>query len=164
MALAIEVINRLVRYDSDKGALFWKERENFRESGNEVGRRSTQKYKRVSIGGKCLMLHRVVYFIHHGVWPETIDHIDGDGHNNRIENLRAATYQENNRNRTSTPTSGQKGVYKQANGTYTVNLKMDGKSKHYGSGMTLEEATMKAQKIITEAHGVFAHATAVENV
>jgi hypothetical protein len=58
--------------------------------------------------------HRIIWSLVHGDIPEgyVIDHIDGDGCNNRIENLRCVTPQINSRNRKlpSTNTSGVMGV------------------------------------------------------
>ena len=46
---------------------------------------------------KCIHLHRFIYELKNGEIPEGyfIDHIDGNGLNNQIENLRLATSQEN---------------------------------------------------------------------
>jgi len=45
-------------------------------------------------------LHRQVWIYHNGAIPAgmTIDHIDRDKNNNQINNLRLATYSENNKN------------------------------------------------------------------
>lgn len=59
--------------------------------------------------------HRALWEAVHGPIPHgfVIDHINGNGHDNRIENLRAVTMQVNNHNRGATKrnTSGHKGVY-----------------------------------------------------
>ena len=43
---------------------------------------------------------RLCWLLHYGDWPEnTIDHIDRNPLNNKIENLRDVTQAENNRNK-----------------------------------------------------------------
>ena len=51
--------------------------------------------------------------MHHGYIPSNIDHIDGVGANNRIENLRQASVSENmyNTKMNTVNTSGFKGVH-----------------------------------------------------
>lgn len=72
------------------------------------------KYIRISIKEKRILAHRIVWLYVHGMWPdEYIDHIDGNGLNNRIENLRAATKAENCRNRRPIESkSGFRGVFR----------------------------------------------------
>lgn len=43
--------------------------------------------------------HRVIFHMHHGYCPKVIDHINRIKTDNRVENLREATHQENARNR-----------------------------------------------------------------
>lgn len=45
------------------------------------------------------LAHRVVWYLHHGYWPENIDHINGIRTDNRICNLREVTHEENCQNR-----------------------------------------------------------------
>lgn len=70
----------------------------------------------VKIDSKKWRIHRILYSIYHGkLVPENldIDHIDGNGVNNTIENLRAVTDSQNlcNSRRKSNNRSGVKGVY-----------------------------------------------------
>jgi HNH endonuclease len=61
------------------------------------------RYINTTINGKhCRFLaHRLAWLYVHGVWPkEQIDHIDRDNSNNRISNLREATFMENQYNKT----------------------------------------------------------------
>jgi len=56
--------------------------------------------------------HELAWVVHFGIWPTEIDHIDGDGLNNKLTNLREVTRLENNKNhrRQSNNTSGVSGV------------------------------------------------------
>jgi hypothetical protein len=50
---------------------------------------------------KRVLLHRMVYLLAHGYLPETVDHINRNPSDNRVENLRAATKREQQSNRSS---------------------------------------------------------------
>jgi len=53
----------------------------------------------VSVGGKRLRSHKIVWYIFYNEIPQYIDHIDRDVKNNRIENLRPCTNSQNQRNK-----------------------------------------------------------------
>jgi hypothetical protein len=56
-------------------------------------------YQYLEIGDSRVYAHRAVWAMHYGEWPKgQIDHRDGDGMNNRIDNLRDATHAQNQRN------------------------------------------------------------------
>lgn len=65
---------------------------------NGAGRGTRYRVCRVSIAKKPVRLrqHRVIWCMEHGSWPKgDIDHLDGNGLNNRLENMRLVTRQEN---------------------------------------------------------------------
>jgi hypothetical protein len=71
------------------------------------------KYWQICIDGQIYRAHRLAWFYVYGEWPkEHIDHIDGCGTNNRIDNLRDVTNQKNHTNTkvAKNNTSGVKGV------------------------------------------------------
>lgn len=55
-------------------------------------------YLRFTHKSKYYFAHRVAWFLHHGYWPDCIDHINHNKTDNRIENLRDVTRLENNMN------------------------------------------------------------------
>ena len=82
---------------------------------------SDRFYLRVCLGGKRLYAHRLIWVIVTGEQPEDIDHIDGDGLNNKWDNLRSVSHSMNGRNQKlpGNNTSGTAGVFierTQANG------------------------------------------------
>jgi hypothetical protein len=58
-----------------------------------------KSYIRLQIFGVHYMAHRIIWFYMYGVWPDYIDHIDGNGINNKIDNLREVKYSENLKNK-----------------------------------------------------------------
>ena len=68
------------------------------KQGDRAGYIDPRGYVYVMIDAKQYYMHRVVYFLFNGYFPETIDHINRDKSDNRIENLRAASQNENSYN------------------------------------------------------------------
>jgi hypothetical protein len=89
-----------------------------------------------------------------------VDHINGDGIDNRKENLRLCTHAENSRNRGRAKhnTSGHKGVWfsKQSN-RFIAETRLNGKKIHVGSFKTAEEASEAYKAKALEVHGDFAN-------
>jgi hypothetical protein len=66
------------------------------EVGEEVGSRRADGYLLVKVKCRGFLVHRVVWFLAYGSWPEmSIDHIDGDKKNNHPDNLRLVSHSEN---------------------------------------------------------------------
>lgn len=85
----------IFRYDPETGYLYrrvgpWVLKE--RKVGTPIGR---GMYLQVSVGTKAYYVHRIIYFLVHGIWPDIIDHKDGDTWNNKDSNLREATHSQN---------------------------------------------------------------------
>ena len=79
-----------------------------------------------------------------GEWTKGfIDHIDGDGLNNRFANLRVATPAENNVNRPApaSNTSGMKGAsWSKTNSRWLAHISFERKTYHLGFYDTAAEA------------------------
>jgi len=118
----------------------------FRKSdGKEMGSYSNKnhRYARIGIDNKNYKLHRIIFLYHQGYMPKMIDHINGDGFDNRIENLREVNNVQNRYNSRlySTSKSGVKNVYWQRNcKKWTVTITINGERKNFGYYIDLEEA------------------------
>ena len=126
---------------------------------NETPITAQHRYQRVVVLGKAYPLHRLVFLYHHGFLPKIIDHADNDRSNNRIENLREVTQQQNclNRKAHKNNKSGAKNVHWEANmKKWRVLVTVDGKRRNLGAYEDLEFAAMVAHEARDKFHGHFA--------
>ena len=105
---------------------------------------------------KKLLAHRVGFFLYHGhypVWPNSVDHINHDGCDNRIVNLREVTAREQSMNTrlSSANTSGVKGVsFLKDRGKWRASANIDGRKTNLGTFSNLNDA-IAARKAATNA-------------
>jgi len=151
----IEFISQLLTCDPETGKLFWLPRSpnmfsagnssseircknwNDRYSGREAFTAiNRQGYKTGSILNKLYKAHRVVWALHYSEDADRqIDHINGDRIDNRIVNLRLATNQENQMNRTKGVGiySKHKGVtWDKGRGLWVAKIGINGKTLNLG--------------------------------
>ena len=95
-----ELLHSLFEYKD--GRLFWRESPSRNvKAGDVAGHFGKRRYAQIRINGKYYLKHRLVYMYHYGHLPEAplvIDHINRNRFDNSIENLRAVTKSENQRN------------------------------------------------------------------
>ena len=104
---------------------------------------------KLDIEGKKYFIigHRLAWFLYYGHLPvNSIDHIDGDRSNNKIDNLRDVTHQQNQWNHTKA-----KGYsWNKKSNKFQSRIKINGKLKHIGFFDTEQEARnayLKAKEI-----------------
>jgi hypothetical protein len=95
LEIQIDELRRLFRFVPETGELFWKIPRQGVRRGKPAGSSTKQGYKKVCIGGKYFLQHRVVFAMVKGYWPIEVDHIDRCKSNNRIGNLREVTTGQN---------------------------------------------------------------------
>jgi len=129
----------------------------YRKNGNIAGTISKSGYGTVSVDGKRIGTHRVIYAMHYGYFPETIDHIDGNPLNNNIYNLRAATKSQNGMNQklSAKNISGYKGISKHGN-NWRVCVYVEGKKINIGTYKDKQIANLMAVAARNQYHKDFA--------
>ena len=150
-----DVLWQLLDYCPESGRLTWRERlpEHFNETPGRAAedicvkwntrRAGTAALGSIPKSGYCtghllgahVKAHRVIYKMIHGEEPEFIDHINGNRADNRIENLRPVTLQDNAKNRrmNASNQSGAAGVqYSPRLRKWVAAIGVGAKNKHIG--------------------------------
>lgn len=116
--LSVEEARRILCYDKNSGSLTWKVRvANCVHIGDTVGwvcSNGSKNYFKVEIKGINYRVHRLIWFITTGKWPNPeVDHVNGNGCDNRWDNLREVSHPENGKNQRQRAdnTSGRTGVH-----------------------------------------------------
>lgn len=114
------------------------------------------KHLSVRVDGRRYPAHRIAWLIIYGDAPKEIDHANGDGTDNRIANLRAATRSQNMWNRPVRRDSahGIKGVTRNGK-RFSAKCYVAGRDHYLGTFDTAEEAGAAYRKFAEQAHGQF---------
>lgn len=133
-----------IHYDPLTGVFRWVERVHggSRITASPVGCK-TNGYLVIGIGGQSYRAHRLAFLYVTGQWPgPCVDHIDGDGLNNKWSNLRDATHSinlQNQRRANVRNSTGLLGVtFKKKK--FNAQISVDGKTFWLGKFDTKEEA------------------------
>ena len=127
-------------YDDQRGALIWVKPGHTAPQyiGRKVGWTKHAGYGdgrlKANFDGKKYYLHQLIFCYHHGYIPELVDHIDQNPLNNRIGNLRPATFAQNAQNQKlhADNKTGYSGVQPTKEGTWRAVITF--KRKVYGLG------------------------------
>ena len=132
------------------------------DAGNQhqhVGWINNSGYLQTEVKGKTMMVHRIIFEMHHGALKagEQVDHIDRNPLNNKIENLRRCTQNQNQINSRipSNNTTGFKGVLKTPSGKFQARLGYNGVKLYIGLFKTAEEANEAVISKSKELYGEF---------
>ena len=152
--VTFEQVNQCMQYDAVTGVLSWrliKSRNCFVGSpaGSVVVDSSGKSYRQVKFQRKNFYAHNLIILIASGNWPVgVVDHIDGNGLNNTLSNLRVVTQVKNcqNMRRSKRNKSGVTGVFWLANDKrWKAYIGHAGKLVHLGRFKRKDEA-IKARK------------------
>jgi hypothetical protein len=146
--LSQEYIKSILDYDLDTGIFTWKVNKSQKTKIGDVAGWLYNGYREIEINNKKYKAHRLAWLYVNGEIPKNlIDHIDGNRSNNKISNLREATYQENSENY-KTPKTNKSGIknvswYKSLN-KWVVSISIKNIKKTIGYFDDLEFAELVA--------------------
>ena len=155
-------MHELLEYFPESGFWVWRINHGTKiKAGQPAGHKDKRGYVWIGINGRLYLAHRLAHFYQTGEWPPNlIDHRDRDKSNNRWNNIRPATVQQNlaNCGKQKSNTSGFKNVYfrgEKRRRPWAVQIRC-GKLIYYGCFATIEEADAAAEKARVELFGEFA--------
>lgn len=158
--LTAKRLRQLFDYDPATGIFTYRAPRKHVIVGNRAGSISHGKYRQIGIDGKRYLEHRLVWMFVHGKWPDKlIDHINMDGCDNRLCNLRQATHSTNKANRfaPANNSTGFNGVsFNKVIKRYQASICRQYKQKHLGFFDTAKEAHRAYCVAANELFGEFA--------
>lgn len=159
-------------YNPDTGVFTWKPRTaddgphyktfNTVWAGKVAGfPRSENDYLIIGFRRRSFYAHRIAWLITYGEWPSLVDHANGIRDDNRISNLRLASFEQNcwNTPKNRNNTSGYKGVTKTGSGKWQAKVCYRGKTYCFGSYETPEQAHKVREREAKRLHGEFARSS-----
>ena len=130
-----ELVSEYLSYDPETGSFARLKNSGTKKAGDRVGVVNAG-YLQIGVCGKRMRGHQLAWLLTYGYIPKTIDHINGNGLDNRLCNLREVTQQQNLHNQRKPPshnTTGFLGVsYYKAGKKFSAHINLDGKKIHLG--------------------------------
>lgn len=136
------IIRNSLSYCPVCGVICWKVGSNIGSEAGSLVKTQTEglMYRCIRINGKKFLSHRVAWFLFFGSWPEDfIDHVNGNGLDNSIKNLRDVSQAFNMRNITRKTKTKRK--------RYPVVMPRKPKGAVHATRKALKEAILNGERI-----------------
>lgn len=157
--LSKEYLCNLFEYSN--GSLYRKVRTaNCVYEGDKAGFKRNDGYRQIKVDQKPYLEHQIVFIMHYGYKPNIIDHINGNKSDNRIENLREVSFNQNAHNvkRKSNNTTGIKNVsYSKRHKSWIVRVQANKIRKLIGIFDNLELAELVSIEARNKYHKEYAN-------
>lgn len=129
--------------------------------GAVMGKLDTHGHRQIRLFGRDYAAHRLAWLWVYGEWPQgIIDHINGKPDDNRIANLRVATFSQNQANTRMRVdnSSGRRGVFRTPYNSWQAYIHVRRKRINLGTFSTMEEASQARLAAEIEHFGEFRRA------
>lgn len=151
----------MLTYDKTTGLFHWRKSVGAHKAGEIAGScKSANGYVRITLAKSSYRAHRLAWFYVHGVWPsQHLDHVNRNRTDNRLENLREVSQQQNTQNMSKRKNSvcKYKGVtplpYDKTR--FVAQIRFDGKQRKLGIFTSQEEAHQAYCEAAREKFGTF---------
>lgn len=164
--LTQERLKEIVKYNPESGQFLWKKKPSIYASHIVIGTVAgwitgpkRRRYLKISINRKCYSLHRLAFLYMKGYIPDEVDHRDNNPTNNKWNNLREATKNENAHNCPvrKDNSSGYKGVtWDKKVKKWRARIALNGERINLGYFDSKEEAHLAYKDAAVKMHGNFA--------
>lgn len=159
--ISIARLKERLAYDPKTGHFRWLKCRH--EFVGKIAGSNNNGYRHILIDGILLKGHRIAWAMTYGEWPsDEIDHRNGNGLDNRIDNLRLATRSQNNQNKMvyKNNVCGIKGVHfiKDKN-AYSACITVNGKRTYLGYFKKAKEAGLAYREASKAAWGEYSTVT-----
>lgn len=161
-AITQELLKSRFHYDPETGYFTRKHEHGLVDGWRRLGglrMSGRHRYREICIDEGRYYEHILAFVYMVGRLPEgCIDHIDGDGENNKWSNLREATHQQNLWNKKTKPTTASKvkGAYLEA-GRYASRIRCNGVDYYLGRYDTAEQANAVYRQAAVALFGEYAN-------
>lgn len=148
-----EYLNKIFEYKN--GFLIWKIARGPVKIGRIAGTLNSRGYIHIRVDMNFYQAHRLIWIYFNGDIPTglTIDHINRDRADNRIENLRLATSSENNKNSIQSDHHNA-GVWQTKSGKFKASYRNEGQRYYLGTFETEEEAIKVRKNFLKSANSL----------